>query len=54
MFPTEIERELHESNGINRIMLELPLWILVARKTMDSVDHGPITAAFRDETGPAD
>ena len=53
MSPAEIERELRESNGINKTMLALPPRILIARRTMDSVDHGPIMVAFRDETDAA-
>ena len=51
--PAEIERELHESNGINKNMLALPPRILIAQRTMDSVYHGPIMVAFRDETDAA-
>src|SRR5258706_3005269 len=36
MSPAEIERELHESNGINKNRLALPPRILVARRTMDN------------------
>ena len=49
MSPAEIERELHESNGISKNMLALPPRIRITRRTMDNVDHGPIMADFRNE-----
>ena len=39
MAPAESERGFHESNGINRNMLVLPPRILIARSTLDNVDH---------------
>ena len=53
MSPAEIERERHENNGINKNTLVLPPQILIARRTMDSADHGPIMVAFRNETDAA-
>ena len=50
MTSAEIEEELLNSNGINKKMLALPPRILVARTAIDSVDHGPIMIAFRNET----
>ena len=47
MSPAEIERELNESKGINGNIIP---WILIARSTLDHVDHGLITIAFRSET----
>ena len=50
MSQAEIERELHESNGVNKNMLVLPPRIPIERSTLDNVDHRPILIAFRDET----
>ena len=49
MSPAEIERELHESNGIESNTLALQLRILVTRNTPDNINHGPIIT-FRNET----
>ena len=50
MSPTGIERELHESNGIDRNKLALPPGILTARSTLDDVDHGPTTHSAMRQT----
>ena len=41
MSPAEIERELNESNGVNKNMLVQPPRILIARSTLDNVEHRP-------------
>ena len=53
MSPAEIERKLNESNLISENMLELLPRILVARSTLDNVDHSLITIAFRSSTDAA-
>ena len=50
MSPAEIERELHDSNGIEKNTLALQPWILVTRNALEYVTQGPIMIAFRDET----
>ena len=50
MTSNEITEELFNSNGINRARLALPPRILVARATLDNVEHGPIMIAFKNET----
>ena len=49
MTSTEIAEELFNSNGIDRRQLALPPRILVARTTLDNVEHGPVMIAFKDE-----
>lgn len=49
MTPAEIADELYSSNNIERKMLALPPRILVARNTLDNVEHGPIMVSFRNE-----
>ena len=51
--PAEIERKLNESNRISENMLALLPRILVARSTLDNLDHSLITIAFRGETDAA-
>ena len=49
MTPTEIERELYESNGIDKETLALTPRLLVARNARENAEHGPIMVAFRNE-----
>ena len=50
MSPAEIERELHDSNGIEKNTLALQPRILVTRNALEYVNQGPSMIAFRNET----
>ena len=50
MSPAEIERELYDSNGIEKNTRALQPWILFTRNALEYVNQGRIMIAFRNET----